>query len=136
MNDKEIEMIKNKKMKEMIGKQNSAKTKAREFAQAILDCEEYKNFLKGSEALEKDETAQNLVKQSQEKQRELQWNGFNPNTFQELQELQAQINKNEVIQSFQKAQEDLIVLLQTTNNIISGKIGAQFAFSRGGGCCG
>ena len=136
MNDKEIEIIKKKKMKEMIEKQNSAKTKTREFAQAILDCEEYKNFIKYTDELEKNQTAQDLLKQSQEKQTELQWNGFNPNTFQELEELQTQKNKNEVIQNFQKAQEELTNLLRRTNDIISAEIGAQFAFSQGGGCCG
>ena len=136
MDDKEIEMIKNKKMKQMIDKQNSAKTKAREFAQAILDCEEYKNFIKCSEVLEKSQMAQNLLKKFQEKQMELKRNGFNPNTFQELNELQEQINKNEVIQNFQKTQEELTDLLRNTNDIISGDIGAQFAFSQRGGCCG
>lgn len=136
MDDKEIEIIKKKKMKEMIDKQNSAKTKAREFAQAILDCEEYKNFIKYSDELEKNQTAQNLLKQSQEKQRELQWNGFNANTFQELRELQMDINKNEIIQNFLKAQDELVDILRRTNDIISGKIGTQFAFLQGGSCCG
>lgn len=136
MDDKEIEIIKKKKMKEMIDKQDSAKTKAKEFAQAIVDCEEYKNFMKHYEALEKNQKAQSLLKQSQEKQRELQWVGFSANTFQELRELQMEINKNETIQNFQKAQDELVDILRRTNDIISGKIGVQFAFLRGGGCCG
>jgi len=134
--DKEVEMIKKKKLKEIINKQDSAKTKAKEFAQAIVDCKEYKNFMKCYEALEKNQTARSLLKQSQDKQKELQRIGFNANTFQELRELQKEINKNETIQNFQKAQDEIIDILRKTNDIISGKIGIQFAFLRGGGCCG
>ena len=120
VDDKEIQIIKKKKMKEMIDKHNSAKTKAREFAQAIFDCEEYKNFIKYADELEKNQTAQNLLKQSQEKQRELQM----------------EINKNEITRNFLKAQDELVDILRRTNDIISGKIRTQFAFLPGGGCCG
>ncbi len=41
------------------------------------------------------------------------------------------INKNEAIQNFVKAQQELVDILRRTNNIISVKIGTHFAFFQG-----
>lgn len=123
-------------MEELVRKQNDPKNKAKEFAKAIVESEEYKNFIKYNDQLQRDQTAQNLLRQFQQKQMELQWNGFNPNTLEELRDLQIKINKNNTVQNFVKAQQELVDILQRTNKIISGKIGTQFAFFQGGGCCG
>lgn len=109
--DKEIEEIRMKKMGELVRKQNDPKTKAREFAGAIIECEEYNDFMKFSEKLEKDQTAQDLLKQFQEKQRELQWYGLNPKTLEELRSLQMKIIKNETIQNFVNSQQGLVDIL-------------------------
>lgn len=134
--DEEIEKIRIKKIEELSRKQNDSKTKAKEFANTIVESEEYKNFIKFNKELEKNQTTQNLLREFQQKQMELRWNGFDPNTLEQLKDLQMKINKNEVIQNFVKAQQELVDILRRTNNIISGKIGTQFAFFQGGGCCG
>ncbi|MEM2917971.1 MAG: YlbF family regulator [Candidatus Altiarchaeota archaeon] len=136
MSDKEMEEIRRKKMEELLRKQNDPKRKAKEFAKAIVECDEYKNFIKFNEELQKNQTAQNLLREFQQKQAELQWNGFDPKTLEELRDLQMKINKNDIIQNFVNAQNELVDILRKTNNIISGKIGTQFAFFQGGGCCG
>lgn len=134
--DDNLEKIRIKKMKELVKKQNDPKTKVKEFAKAILECKECKNFIKYNEELRRNQTAQNLLREFQQKQRELQWIGFNPNTLEELRDLQMKINKNETIQNFLRAQQELVDILQRTNDIISEKIGMQFAFFQGGSCCG
>jgi len=120
------EMEKNKEQKD-------PKEKTKEFAKAILNCDEYKNFIKYNEDFQKNQTAQNILREFQQKQIEIQGNGFNPNTFEELKDLQMKINQNDTIQNFVNAQEELTDILRRTNNIISIKIGTQFAFFQGGG---
>jgi len=112
------------------------KNKTKEFANAILECEEYKAFMENSEKLNKNSEAQKLLKESQEKQMVLRFNGFNPSLMDELRELQIKINQNKIIQDFAKSQDELISLLKRTNTVISMRIGMQFGFSSGGGCCG
>ena len=53
----------------------------------------------------------------------------------ELRELQEEMNDNDTIQAHREAQEALVELLQETNEVISEKIGREFAQSTGGGCC-
>lgn len=132
----EIEEIMKNKMEKLLRNQKDPRTKAREFAKAIIESKEYKNFIKYNEELQKNQAAQNLLKQFQQKQMELQWNGFNSKTLEELRDLQLKINQNNTIQNFVNVQQELVNILQRTNNIISGKIGTQFAFFQGGGCCG
>lgn len=136
MSDKEIEEIIKKKMRGFLKKQNDPKRKAKEFAQTIIECDEYKRFIKCNEELQKNQTTQNLLREFQQKQMELQWMGFNPKTFEELRDLQMKISKDNTIQNFVNAQQELTDILLRTNIIISGKIGTQFAFFQGGGCCG
>jgi len=136
MPDKEIEEVRKEKIEELLRKQKDPKMEAKKFANAIIECDEHKNFIKCNEELQKNQTAQNLLREFQQKQMELQWYGFDPKTLEELRDLQMKINKNVTIQNFINAQQELIDILRRTNNIISGKIGTQFAFSQGGGFCG
>lgn len=135
MEDKEMEEIRRKKMEELIRKQNDPKTKTKEFARAILECKEYKNFIRYNEELQRNQTAQNLLRQFQQKQMELQWNGFNPNTLEELRDLQMKIRKNDTLNGFFNSQQEILELLRHSNDIISERIGQQFAQGMGGGCC-
>jgi cell fate (sporulation/competence/biofilm development) regulator YlbF (YheA/YmcA/DUF963 family) len=112
------------------------KSKTKEFAKAILECEEYRAFIENAEKLNKNAEAQKLLKEFQENQIVLRWNGFNPALMDELRELQTKINQNKTIQDFSKSQDELISLLKRTNTVISMRIGMQFGFSSGGGCCG
>ncbi len=135
MKDEEIENIRKKKIKELAKKQNDPRAKTKEFSQAIVECDEYKNFIKFNEELQKNQSAQKLFKDFQEKQMEWQMGGFNPSTLEELKELQMEIRNNEAIQNFAKSQQELIDILRRSNDIISAKIGQQFAQGRSGGCC-
>ena len=134
--DKELMEIKKKKMEEIIRKQNDWRIKLKDFANAIVESEEYRNFVECDEKLKMDKTAQNFLRQFRQKQMELQWGWFNSKTFEELRDLQMKINENETIQKFVKSQQEIVNILQVANNIISVKVGTQFALSQGGGCCG
>lgn len=109
------------------------KNKTKEFAQAILESKEYKTFISISDDLEKSEDS-NLLKEFQNKQMELRRKGFDPSLMEELRELQTRINKNETIQQFANAQNELVNLLKRTNNIISLRINMPFVSTMGGGC--
>lgn len=117
-------------------KQDDIRNKAQDFANSILECEEYKEFIKNSENLNKNTEAQAILKRFQEKQMELRIKGINSELMDELRKLQLNINQNQAIQDFVKSQDKLVKLLQRTNNLITNKIGMLFAFSSGGGCCG
>ncbi len=110
------------------------KNKTKEFAQAILESKEYKLFISASDDLEKNEDANNLLKDFQKKQMELQYRGFDPSLMEELRELQTKINRNEIIQQFANAQNELVDLLKRTNNIISLRINMPFVSANRGGC--
>jgi len=135
MDDKEMEKIRREKMEELIRKQSEPKTKAKEFARAILECKKYKNFIKYNEELQKNQTAQNLLTQFQQKQMELQWSGFNSDILEELKKLQMKISKENTLKGFLNSQQELLGLLRRTNDLISEKIGQQFAQSGRRGCC-
>ena len=117
-------------------KKDNPVNKAKEFAKAIVESEEYLDFVKCSEEFDKNQAAQGLLRQFQQKQREMQWGGFNPNAFEELKTMQERISQDKVIQGLVKAQEELVNILRMSNTIISDRIGTRFAFSQGGGCCG
>lgn len=136
MDDKELEEIKKNKISELSKEKFDPKIKAEEFAKAILECEEYKNFIRHNEELQKDERAQRLLNEFQQKQMEMQWSDFDPKILEELKELQIEINNNQTIQKFVNSQNELIDIIRRANNIISSKIGIQFAFSQGGCCSG
>lgn len=123
-------------MQGLMKMQNDPRAKAKDFAQGIVDCKEYKEFMQAFERLRKDGEAQNLLERFQEKQRELQGYGFKPTLMDELRELQMALNLNKVIQEFERSQQDLVALLVRTNTLISATIGVQFAYPLGGGCCG
>ena len=53
----------------------------------------------------------------------------------ELQELQTEVSNNDTIQQHRAAEEELVALLEQTNDVISEQIRQEFAQSLGGGCC-
>lgn len=131
-----MEKIIKRKMEKLIVNQKSPKIKTKEFAKAIVDSNEYSSFMKYNKELKDSQTAQDLLRQFQQKQMELQRNGFDPDTLEELKDLQMKINQNDTIQDFIKSQQELVGLLREANNLVNRRIGMQFAFFQGGGCCG
>lgn len=109
---------------------------AREFAETIVESQEYKKFIEASRKFNRDSEAKELINEFQKKQINLYSGKFDPKLMDELKELQEKINKNSTINQYLEAQADLVNILRRANNVISLRIGTQFAYSQGGGCCG
>ena len=122
-------------MSESVSEEPTVEASLQAFIETLRDSETYQQFVDASEQLEADEEAQSLLEAYQEKQRELQGDEFDSSVMSELQELQTELSNNETIQQHQTAQEDLVALLQQTNDVISEQIRREFAQSLGGGCC-
>ncbi|MEF8893871.1 YlbF family regulator [Halodesulfurarchaeum sp.] len=102
------------------------------FIDAIADCEEYRTFREASERLDKDEAAQQLLEASQRKQILLQRGGFDEELKIEPREVQSKMEDNETISEYRQAEEALIELLDRTNDVISDRVGEEFARTTGG----
>ena len=106
-----------------------------EFIDQLTESEPYQRFIESQQRLEADEEAQELIRDFQQKQQQLQQNGFDQATMKELRELQEEMEENKTIQKVSHAENELIALLEQTNDIISERIGQEFAQTIGGGCC-
>jgi len=106
----------------------------REFVDAIQDSNQYQTFVDARERLDDDQEAQRLLRTYQQKQAQLQRGGFDQETMAELRDLKAEMDDNEIISAYIEAEETFIALLERTNDVISEKIGEEFARSMGG-CC-
>ncbi|EMA40542.1 hypothetical protein C448_12896 [Halococcus morrhuae DSM 1307] len=107
----------------------------RTFIETLTDSETYQQFSEASELLKNDPEASALLQEFEQKQQRMQDGEFDQSVMSELKELQTEIADNETIQRQQAAQEEFTELLQETNDIISDRIGQEFARSTGGGCC-
>ena len=117
-------------------KLNTPIEKAKEFAKAIVESDEYKRFMLCNEAYQNDLESRRLLAQYQSYQRRLKLGRFEPGIMDKLKELQIKVSQNEIITNFNKSGNDLTALLVSTDNLISNKIGRRFAFNQGGSCCG
>lgn len=106
----------------------------REFVDAIEDSKEYQTFVDARERLDDDQEAQQLLRTYQQKQARLQRGGFDEETMAELRDLQQEMDDDETISAYMEAEEEFIALLERTNDVISERIGEEFARSMGG-CC-
>mgnify|MGYP005848256005 CR=1 FL=1 len=106
----------------------------RAFLETLTDSETYREFVAADEALREDDEAMALLREYRRKQQQMQ-RGFDDSVMQELKELQSELSDNETIQRQQAAQDELVELLQRTNDVVSDEIGREFAQSTGGGCC-
>ena len=110
--------------------------KAREFAKAIVDSDEYKKFIQSNKALQENTPSKRILAQYQSKQRRLKLGRLEPGLMDELKELHDKVAVDETIQNFNKSRAELTELLVETDDLISAKIGRRFAFTSGGSCCG
>lgn len=122
-------------MSQEVSNEQAVEETLQTFIDTVKDSETYEEFMTANERLEEDSEAMALLKQYQQKQRQMQMGGFDESIMSELRELQEEMNDNETIQAQREAQEALISLLQDTNEVISEQIGREFAQSTGGGCC-
>lgn len=106
-----------------------------EFIETVRNSDSYQQFIERQRQLQSDEKAQQLLQEYQMKQQQLQRDGFDDDTMSELREIKAGIDDNETIAELRRAEDELISLLEETNDIISEKIGQEFARTTGGGCC-
>lgn len=105
-----------------------------EFIDTISDSEPYQQFIESQRRLKNDDEVQDLLEEFQQKQRQLQQD-FDQETLHELRELEQEMENNETIREARQAETALVELFETTNDIISEKIGQPFAQTTGGGCC-
>lgn len=106
-----------------------------EFIDAITASNQYEQFVASQQQLECDDEAQRLLSEFQQKQQQLQENGFDQATMQDLRDLQEKMDDNKTISELREAETALIELLEETNEIVSERIGQEFAQTTGGGCC-
>ncbi len=106
------------------------KEKALVLAGAILESEEYREFLETENELKQDEEAQELLAIFQEKQREfmaMQLSGeMNEELVNELSEIQKKLNSMESVTKFIESYQKFVNLLGEIGEIISQEI--QFDF--------
>ena len=122
-------------MSQQVSNEGAVEQKLQTFIGTLKDSGVYQEFMAANERLENDSEAKALLQEYQQKQRQLQTGGFDESVMSELRELQEEMNDNDTIQAHREAQEALVELLQETNEVISEKIGREFAQSLGGGCC-
>ena len=115
--------------------EESVEAALREFLDVLGESEVYQQFVAADEALQEDADAMALLREYQQKQQQMQRDGFDGSVMEDLKQLQSELSDNETIQRQQAAQGELVNLLQQTNSIITEKIGEEFAQSTGGGCC-
>lgn len=112
-----------------------SKNQVNAFAQAIVECTEYRTFMECNEELDKNLEARELLERYQQNQRDLQWSGYDATLLDELKDLQRRVKSDETLTNFFNSQAALVDLLKRTNDRISEKIGQPFAQKRQGGCC-
>jgi len=114
---------------------------AREFGQALADCDECRAVKEGQETLRKDKEASKLLSDYQSTQRSIQtvrmWGGKTAkDKLEELRKLEAKINSNGIIQNLLDAQKRQQEVLGSLNTEVSNLLGINFASnSSAGGCC-
>lgn len=116
------------------------KLEAKELARVLAETPEFQAFEKAQLALRRDSGAQQVILQFQQKQRELQMFGFFGDVEgrqRELEILRQRMLDDPTVKEYVKAQEELLTLLQETNQIITQIAGLDFAAAcaQAGGCC-
>lgn len=113
---------------------------AREFGEALADCEECRAVEQAQEALRNDREARKLVSDYQSTQRSIQmarmWGRRIPEEeLDQLKDLEAKINSNPVVKNLLDAQKRLQEMLANLNAEISDLLGIDFASNSSAGCC-
>ena len=102
------------------------KEKALALADAILELDEYKEFLEVESKLKEDQVAQELLAEFQQKQQSFvtkQLSGeFDQQTLGELTEIQSKLNTRESVVNFLEAYNRLLNVLGEITDLISEKI--------------
>ena len=105
------------------------------FARAIVASPEYQAFMQANGELAKNQEARSLLQQYQLKMNEVQHQGYDAASLDELKAVQLRVKENATLTAFYTTQAALVALLKETNDRISARIGQQFTQRRQGGCC-
>lgn len=109
---------------------DTIREKAISLAKAIAESEEYINFLNKEEALKKDERAQILLAEFQEKQQEFiskrLMGEVDEELLSSLTELQAKLNELDSVKEFMDAYTKLVDLLGKVGDLISEQLEFDF----------
>lgn len=101
---------------------------AREFGQALADCQECRAVKEAQQALRKDSGAKKLLSDYQSMQRSIQmaqmWGGrMAKDELNELRSLEAKVRENQIIKNLLDAQKRLLEMLGNLNAEISNLLG-------------
>lgn len=112
---------------------------AHAFAQALAESAEFQAYEQSAERLKQDETAQQVIRAYQNKQRSLQMmlrlNAVSPQDQAELERLQTAFLNHPSVAAYLQAQEDLQALCQAAAGLLTERIGLSFTAACGPGCC-
>ena len=109
------------------------KKSSEEFADSIMNTEEYKHYVKAKKNFESDEESIQLLKKLDYARGELLKSNI---TLNEYNEIENKVKNNITIQKLARAERDFFSLLRETNDFLSNEIGTHFAYAQGGGRCG
>ncbi len=105
---------------------DAVKAKALELANAIMQLEEYRDFVEKEQRLREDEVAQELLMEFQKKQQDFvakQLSGeFDQDLLNELTEIQSKLNARESVVNFLEAYNRLLAVLGEIVDLISERI--------------
>ncbi len=113
---------------------------ARDFASALAETPQFREFEACAEQLQNDEAAQKAIRAFQEKQRSLQLmlmlNAVSPEDQAELERLRQEFISQPTVIAYFQAQAALTAICQMAGEMISQSIGINYASACGSGCCG
>jgi cell fate (sporulation/competence/biofilm development) regulator YlbF (YheA/YmcA/DUF963 family) len=123
-----------------ISSESVVKQAARDFASALAETPQFKDFEQAAYAFRNDQEAQEAMQALQQKQKALrplmQLNALNNMQRDELLELQNAFTSQAVVQKYFSAQAELTTLCQGLGDALSGAIGLNYASVCAASCCG
>ncbi|GAK56664.1 hypothetical protein U27_03627 [Candidatus Vecturithrix granuli] len=114
---------------------------AKTFAKILASSQDFQKFYAAQERFHQDQEARALVGTFQEKQRKFQEARMRGTTLHdddldELRRLQQDVQRNQTIMAWAKAQQEVIRLIQSANQTISAAAGFDFGQTlSGNGSC-
>ena len=115
------------------------KQAAHDFAAALAESQQFKNFEQATIRFRQDEAAQKDMQAYREKQQELrplmQRNAVNPTDQAELEHLHDAWLAHETVLEYLEAQSELVGYCQTLGDLLSEMVGFDFPAACAASCC-
>ncbi len=106
-------------------------TATKEFAEAVVESPEYREYIRTAELFEKDQDAQSLFQAFQNAQEQLsaqqQWGAGSTEEIQRVRDLEQQVQENTILTEHFKAQTELVDTLKELNTVIGEELGFDYA---------